>query len=53
MKKYFIIFLMAMLPALALAQQAGGQITRPGKAKPKTEKTVSPKKKTAPTWRGY
>ena len=46
MKKYFIILLMAMLPTLALAQQAGQHITRPGKAKPKTEKPATPKKKT-------
>ncbi len=32
-----------MLPTLALAQQAGGHITRPGKAKPKTEKPATPK----------
>ena len=33
-----------MLPTLALAQQAGGHITRPSKAKPKTEKPATPKK---------
>ncbi len=43
MKKYLIILLMAMLPTLALAQKAGGHITRPGKAKPKTEKPATPK----------
>ncbi len=42
MKKYFIILLMAMLPTLALAQQAGGHITRPGK--PATTTTKPPKK---------
>ena len=35
-----------MLPTLALAQQAGGHITRPGKAKPKTEKPATTKKQT-------
>jgi formylglycine-generating enzyme required for sulfatase activity len=41
---------MAVLPTLALAQQAGQHITRPGKAKPKTEKPAPKpsKKQTAP-----
>ncbi len=50
MKKYLIVLLMVVLPTLALAQQAGGHITRPGKAKPKTEKPAPKpsKKQTAP-----
>lgn len=42
MKKYFIILLMALLPALAFAQQAGGHITRP--SKPATTATKPQKK---------
>ena len=42
MKKYLIILLMAMLPTLALAQQAGQHITRPNK--PSTTNTKPPKK---------
>jgi formylglycine-generating enzyme required for sulfatase activity len=46
MKKYLIILLMAMLPTLALAQQAGQHITRPGK--PATTTTKPPKKQAPP-----
>ena len=46
MKKYFIILLMALLPALALAQQAGGHITRP--TKPATTTTTKPPQKQTP-----
>lgn len=46
MKKYFIILLMALLPTLAFAQQAGGHITRPTKTA--TTTTKPPKKQTPP-----
>jgi hypothetical protein len=45
MKKYLIILLMAVLPTLALAQQAGQHITRPGK--PATTTPKPPKKKSS------
>lgn len=40
MKKYLIVLLMVVLPSLALAQKAGGHVTRP--TKPATTNTKPP-----------
>lgn len=42
MKKYLIVLLMVVLPTLALAQKAGGHVTRP--TTPATTNTKPPKK---------